>query len=760
MPFPDTLQSAMWDSGSAEHDTELIPITPYHQSADHLLQSTSELQSGRYSERGSESDSGQNGEHRPQQSWLFRGGDRFQGWRFTVFLAFITSVIVFLFNLCFMLYTIAHNRQNDTTGVLYEGNCEKVQHLDIGLHLLINILSTALLCASNFGMQCLAAPTRQNIGRAHQKGKWLDIGVPSIRNLFRVSKGRSLLWICLAASSLPFHLVYELYASPPANEKSYNSTIFSTTSVTAYMIFLGHGELGKVYSPNLEVPRRDTDKWDAFERLWSSAGNDTLSHLDPTDCVNEYAQTFQTKYGNLLLVTEQVSTPITYVYLTTQGVFSPQRYLDLAPPQADPYGWLCPNDWGSDCVTYLPTIQSQIADNNWTVLSGSSSGGGWKVDYCLAEKARQYCKLQYSFPLTMVILGFNLVKTVILCYMWFGMREAPILTTGDAIASFLRQPDPYTKGRCLLSYQEARSISWKLHSRAHEPRVYNGKIKRWGSAVSARRWIFSISFWLLAIITCIVLLLYGISQIKSHSTVWKTTLNEINASTLIKGDHWPQTLIPIVIIANTPQLIFSFLYFAFNSLLTAMNFAAEWSGYAVSRKGLRVSGSPSLSQRSNYFLSLPYRYAAPLICVSALLHWLISQSLFMVGIEAYGPNMERQRGQDFLTCGYSPVAIVSSIAVGSFMFFCLVGLSFRKFESAMPVAGSCSFTIAAACHPAFDANHRENGEMDAGVQWENEDEDMGLLPVKWGSVQVVGLVGHCTFTSGDVHEPQKEHRYQ
>lgn len=58
--------------------------------------------------------------------------------------------------------------------------------------------------------------------------------------------------------------------------------------------------------------------------------------------------------------------------------------------------------------------------------------------------------------------------------------------------------------------------------------------------------------------------------------------------------------------------------------------------------------------------------------------------------------------------GYSPVTIVSSIAVGSCMFFCVVGLSFRLFESDIAVVGSCSFTISAACHPAFDLNSEGN----------------------------------------------------
>jgi hypothetical protein len=37
-----------------------------------------------------------------------------------------------------------------------------------------------------------------------------------------------------------------------------------------------------------------------------------------------------------------------------------------------------------------------------------------------------------------------------------------------------------------------------------------------------------------------------------------------------------------------------------------------------------------------------------------------------------------------------------------FMFFCLSGLGLKSFKTAMPVAGSCSLAIAAACHSAFD----------------------------------------------------------
>ncbi|KAJ5951286.1 uncharacterized protein N7479_009699 [Penicillium vulpinum] len=728
----------MWNRALINRDTELISIPSPYKSADPLIQNTSERESERYSERDTEKL-----ESKPKRSWPFHFGDRFQGWKFTIFLACMTSLIVFLFNLIFMLYTISHDRQDDTVGILYEGDCKKVHHLDLGFHLLINVLSTALVSASNFGMQCLAAPTRQNIDRAHQKGKWLDIGVPSIRNLFHVSKGRSLLWICLAFSSLPFHLIY-------------NSTIFSTTSVTAYSIFLGNGDLEKIASPDLEGPLPGTDKLESFNRLSESAKSKSLKRLEPQECVDNYAQRFQTTYGNLILATEQMPTNATYIYLGTQDVYIPTS-MHL---EGDTYRWLCPPHRSNDCAEYLPTIQSQIKQDNWTMIS---SGSSRKIDYCLAERVEQFCKLQYSFPLVMVIIAFNLFKAAILCYMWFSMSEAPILTIGDAIASFLRRPDPYTKGRCLLDRKSGFMLSVLSGSikkwPPHEPRKYVGTRKRWSSAVSRRRWLISISFCIMVVLACFGLFIFVLTTVSGPKSIWTANLGSIDAASLITGDHWPKTLIPNVIIANLPQLTLSFLYFAFNSLLTTMTIAAEWSSYAINRKGLRVSGSPSLSQRSSYFLSLPYRYAIPLVVVSSLLHWLLSRTLFVVSVEAYDPNMKRQQIFDLLKCGYSLVGHISTLGVGVFMVSCLIGVNFKRFKSGMPVVGSCSFAISAACHPAFDPNREFNEAVDAGMESENDDQDMALLPVQWGSVPVVGPMGHCSFTSEDVTEPHEEKEY-
>ncbi|KAJ5787345.1 hypothetical protein N7457_002335 [Penicillium paradoxum] len=247
---------------------------------------------------------------------------------------------------------------------------------------------------------------------------------------------------------------------------------------------------------------------------------------------------------------------------------------------------------------------------------------------------------------------------------------------------------------------------------------------------------------------CIYFLALGLSKVGSSAYIWKQQLGTPIPDTLITGRNWPTSLMNNVLIANSPQLIFSLLYFSFNTLLTSMTLAAEWSGYASQRKGLRVSYNPQLSQRSKYFLSIPYRYSIPLIAAAAILHWLVSRSLFMVGIEALDSNMVRNLERDLITCGYSPVAIVCSLVVGGCMFLCLVGLSAKPFETAMPVAGGCSLAIAAACHPAFDPTDN------VVIKSNDEDTNMAHLPVQWGSVPVDGRVGHYSFTSEDVEMPK------
>ena len=161
----------------------------------------------------------------------------------------------------------------------------------------------------------------------------------------------------------------------------------------------------------------------------------------------------------------------------------------------------------------------------------------------------------------------------------------------------------------------------------------------------------------------------------------------------------------------------------------------EWTNYAHQRKSLRVT-SPCGQQRSSYWLQLPYTYSIPLLVLSGLMHWLVSQSLFLARIG----QSDGQGNIDVITstCGYSPIAIIFTIIVGSIMVIGVILNGFWRYRPGMPLAPSCSAAISAACHPlAGDGNAARS-------------------LVRWGEVPALTADGlaHCTFTSdADVTMP-------
>lgn len=198
-----------------------------------------------------------------------------------------------------------------------------------------------------------------------------------------------------------------------------------------------------------------------------------------------------------------------------------------------------------------------------------------------------------------------------------------------------------------------------------------------------------------------------------------------------------------VFFANMFQVMVSALYLLYNNLLTVMVAASEWNDFVSERKTLRLS-APRGIQRSNYFLSLPYRYSLFLMTCSGLLHWLISQSVFVVQTVAYSPSFERDLGMDASSIGYSSIGIIFAMATGVILIIgiIVIGFTFRykprpiKYTGLMPprpmpLVSTCSAAISANCH-----RHPE-------------DVNCSLLPVIWGFVenQRGGGIGHYTFTT-------------
>jgi len=138
--------------------------------------------------------------------------------------------------------------------------------------------------------------------------------------------------------------------------------------------------------------------------------------------------------------------------------------------------------------------------------------------------------------------------------------------------------------------------------------------------------------------------------------------------------------------------------------------------------------------------------------LSGTLHWMISQSIFLLAIDFYDEegkpddysttmNMEHP-WQDYRTLGFSPAAILSVIIMASIMVVSIVGMGCISYRRGMPLAGSNSRAISAACHSLGD------GEADQGRGQE------ALEKLQWGVMETGedGL-GHCGFSSNHVTAP-------
>jgi len=133
---------------------------------------------------------------------------KYQGWRSGVLIWTTSTCLILLINIFLAVGALGtHGWGRDGQPVLYEGKCSTVSKMSTGLHLLINTMSTALLCASSYCMQCLSSPTRKELDLAHKKQSWLDVGVLSPRNIRSISKSRRTRWLILGLSTIPLHLL-------------------------------------------------------------------------------------------------------------------------------------------------------------------------------------------------------------------------------------------------------------------------------------------------------------------------------------------------------------------------------------------------------------------------------------------------------------------------------------------------------------------------------------------------------------------------
>ena len=223
-----------------------------------------------------------------------------------------------------------------------------------------------------------------------------------------------------------------------------------------------------------------------------------------------------------------------------------------------------------------------------------------------------------------------------------------------------------------------------------------------------------------------------------------TNIQELARGSL-QDDTSSSTIVPTLLIASLPQLGFSFVYLIYNALFTQYHLAQEWAQFAAKRKGLRVSGQPRGAQRSTRWLSLPARYGLPMMMFSAAVHWLLSQSLFLVRVDGVDADGVVDSKDIVSRLGYSSVAIVAVIAVLALGTIVSLGFGGLRWFDKGIIGGGNSVCISAACHPGL-----------------NEGPEIRFEKLGWG--EVAGRdgdndVGHCAFTAAGIRPPLEGRLY-
>ena len=112
-----------------------------------------------------------------------------------------------------------------------------------------------------------------------------------------------------------------------------------------------------------------------------------------------------------------------------------------------------------------------------------------------------------------------------------------------------------------------------------------------------------------------------------------------------------------ILFANMWQLLISLSYMAFNALISCLMVAAEWAKYSGKRKPLRVS-FPQGIQRSSFAVSMPLIYGIPLTVTMAVLHWAVSQSIFVVRVVSYWSDGSQDFDSTITAGNFSPLGII------------------------------------------------------------------------------------------------------
>ncbi|KAL5889934.1 hypothetical protein ACKVWC_005155 [Pyricularia oryzae] len=635
------------------------------------------------------------------------------GWRAGVSVNLLIAFIVFAGSLACFIVALAGSRPakrlltNEAS--IFNGSCTEASGVSYGLHALVNVLGLVGIAGANYVFQVLTSPTRAEVDAAHAKKQWLDIGIPSVRNLGRIAPMRSVLALVLVLVAV-------------ASQVIYNSLIFTSQAGVGYnLVFVTESFLtGAPFSNATSNNAGRLGRLDILS-LQDQASRNQLVNMTAADCISRFSGNFDTEFSAALFVTRlddpsnslvQTASPASAVRFGVNPVAAKAVTADAAPINPD------------------------------------------SVQFCLARRATtdsKTCTVVLNGSLLGLVVLLNLVTLVVTALVLFRTSRVsrPLVTLGDSLSSFLQVADETTQGSCLMSKTDVLQKRWGLR----EIKYWVPTAQYWFQSASLPRWVFICSIWTVMTGLTASALAMNLSRKNDSSADRPLTTLGVASATAVFPLASDVPALGACLIAALPQLLLAVLYLATNSLLTTFYLSHESALYASGTPmPLRVSYQPQGDQTTSLYLTLPRPLSWGLCAGFGGMGFLLSQSVFVVGAKLNGMTGgdSMEASSEMVGLGFSDTGLLVLLAVVVVLGAGVVGMSLRRAPRATTAegqapgnplvleAGSCSAVISARCH---------NTEPD-------EPSDMAARKLMWGVVSPMFRndmeVAHCAYSSRGV----------
>ncbi|KAF4428369.1 Acyl- sterol acyltransferase [Fusarium acutatum] len=509
----------------------------------------------------------------------------------------------------FLLWSILSYPPNENgVGTFIFDSCDTIRDINAAAHVLINIISSLFLGAGNYCMQILIAPSREEINAAQAKGRALDIGVPSIKNILSIERKRVTLWLFIGIISTTLHIFW-------------NSTVFTSLPIVAVPRVVVTSDFRSSsdnwttseYLTNAPwwTPPSDEDQAAmSIESLYSLQSQATgFTRLDTRSCIKSFINPLEAT-RSVIVVSSNMTT------MKNNGSSLIDGYVSgWEEWWAWSSGWICSAyQINTYDLRYCTWDWAESFADNWTIMAH----GPVRVDYCLVSDGvsnKERCGLHYSKHILAIVCVCIFLDTLAIAWTWIHSRRGSrtrdskkskrtMVTIGDAIHSFLETPLDGQRSLQLNS-DEIGGIKVCRKEWLTERRI------KWFRAVSTRTCVVSFSLFAIGMALCIYPVVSSYTFLLGRGfdskSLWgqgfgvnpAMTSNDMGPLTQNLTRTKTRAMLSNIIVANLPQALFSLLYLFYNNILTRQLVADEWVRFLQpgEKKVLRVS-SPRVFRTS------------------------------------------------------------------------------------------------------------------------------------------------------------------